>query len=171
MHGFSFARLATAAALLGALADLPYGYYTLMRVLCCSVAGYGVFLSVKREKPGWGWAFVATAVLFNPVAPIHLDRETWAVVDVAVAALMVFSLCDKSLVESPAAASLPAYTPTPSEPAPVPEESPAPKQNAEQPKPSSITTPEVERATLAFEQWLRDGDPKPEKPQHDPDAL
>jgi FtsH-binding integral membrane protein len=39
----------------------------------------------ELKKPGWGWGFVASAVLFNPVFPVYLDKSVWQIIDVAVA--------------------------------------------------------------------------------------
>ena len=101
MAGFSVARLATACALLVALGRLPYSYYTLMRFLCCVVAGYGAYIASERKQQPWMWAFGATALLFNPFVPVRLDRATWAVLDVAAAALMLWSLTNRALVGPP----------------------------------------------------------------------
>ena len=98
MAGFSIARFVTAGALLIALGRLPYAYYTLMRFLCCLVAGYGAYLSSERKQQPWMWAFGATALLFNPFVPVHLDRATWAVLDVAAAVLMLWSLTNRALI-------------------------------------------------------------------------
>ena len=98
MAGFSVARFVTAGALLIALGRLPYAYYTLTRFLCCLVAGYGAYLASERRQQPWMWAFGATALLFNPFVPVHLDRATWAVLDVAAAVLMLWSLTNRALV-------------------------------------------------------------------------
>ena len=37
-----------------------------------------------------GWAFIAVALLFNPVVPVHLDRETWRVIDWGVALIFAW---------------------------------------------------------------------------------
>jgi len=101
MAGFSVARLVTAGALLVALGRLPYAYYTLTRFLCCLVAGYGAYVASERKQPTWMWAFGATAPLFNPFVPVRLDRGTWAVLDVAAAALMLWSLTNRALTSPP----------------------------------------------------------------------
>jgi uncharacterized protein DUF6804 len=90
---FTIARIAVAIMLIVALAPLPYGYYTLLRFLVCGVNGYGTYLSAAElNKPGWAWAFGIIAVLFNPVAPIYLNRGTWAVIDVGIAIFLLASL-------------------------------------------------------------------------------
>jgi len=89
---FVVAVLITAAMLLLALADWPYGYYQLLRIVVCAVAAWGAVLAYGMEKPGWAWLLGALAVLFNPVFPIYLEREVWAFIDVATAVLLIASL-------------------------------------------------------------------------------
>lgn len=36
---------------------------------------------------GWAVAFALVAGLFNPLVPVHLDRATWAFLDLSCAAL------------------------------------------------------------------------------------
>jgi Family of unknown function (DUF6804) len=98
MAGFSVARLVTASALLIALGRLPYAYYTLTRFLCCLVAEYGAYLAFERKQQPWMWAFGTTALLFNPFAPVRLDKQTWAVLDMVAAGLMLSSLTNRALI-------------------------------------------------------------------------
>ena len=37
----------------------------------------------------WAWALVPLVILFNPIAPIHLSRDTWQVLDVIGTVMMV----------------------------------------------------------------------------------
>ncbi len=81
-----------AAFLLFALVDgLPYGYFTLLRFVVCAVSVGVAAFSYKMEKMWVVWLFGFVAVLFNPLIPIHLTREIWVVIDVAIAALFVAS--------------------------------------------------------------------------------
>ncbi len=92
VDGFGIARLVAAAMLVLALADLPYGYYTLLRIAVCAVGAYGAYLAYSAGRHGWTWTFGAIAVLFNPIIPVYLDRETWAPIDVGVGLLLLASL-------------------------------------------------------------------------------
>ncbi len=89
---FVAAAVVAAAMLVLALADWPYGYYQLLRVVVCAVAVWGAVLTYGMEKQGWTWLLGALAVLFNPVFPIYLEREVWAFIDVATAVLLIASL-------------------------------------------------------------------------------
>ena len=42
---------------------------------------FGAFTALEKEKMGWMWTFIVTAVLFNPILPIHLSRNIWQPVD------------------------------------------------------------------------------------------
>ena len=89
--GFIIARTIAAILLLWALDRHPYSYYTILRFVVCGVTGYGVYFAAQLEKNGWAWAFGIIALLFNPIIPIHLDRETWAFIDLGVAVLLCVS--------------------------------------------------------------------------------
>ncbi len=69
--------------------DWPYGYYTLLRLVVCAAACWIVFVSFKSESSfRWvGWPFALIALLFNPLVPVHLDREVWRIIDFVVAAV------------------------------------------------------------------------------------
>ena len=55
--------------------DLPYGYYTFLRIVTC---GLFVWLAVLYKSPYWRFILGAGAILYNPVFPIHLDsRDPW----------------------------------------------------------------------------------------------
>lgn len=86
------ARVLAAIMLVWALDRHPYDYYTLLRWITCGVSAYMAWYSAELAKDGWVWIFGITALLFNPLIPVHLSRDTWAVIDLAAAALMVVSL-------------------------------------------------------------------------------
>jgi hypothetical protein len=82
------------ALLLLATERMPYGYYTLTRIVSCSLAVYFAYV-------GWdGGAlsrvlstiFGIVAVLFNPILPIYLSRRTWYPIDISVAVVFAAHL-------------------------------------------------------------------------------
>ncbi|MCJ7663519.1 MAG: hypothetical protein MUO24_04695 [Desulfobacterales bacterium] len=79
--------LVAAAMLLGALADLPYGYYQLLRFVICGVSIYIAFTACNWQKMWAVWLFGFIALLFNPLIPIHLSRELWQPIDIICALL------------------------------------------------------------------------------------
>lgn len=79
--------LIASAMLMGALTDLPYGYYQLLRFVVCGVSVYVAYTAYDWQKMWVMWLFGLIAVLFNPLIPIHLSREIWQPID-AVCALL-----------------------------------------------------------------------------------
>ena len=82
------------ALLLVATARMPYGYYTLTRVVVC---GFGAFIAVMGWDGGttariWSVLFALLAVLFNPIFPIYLHRGTWFYFDIGAAAIFAAHL-------------------------------------------------------------------------------
>ena len=78
--------------LVWAHADNPYGYYQILRWVIAGVTGYSAYLAHEHEKIAWTWIFGIIAVLYNPIAPIHLDRATWSVIDLIIAAIIFTSI-------------------------------------------------------------------------------
>ena len=79
------------ALLLIGLADLPTGYYTLVRIVVCLVSVLSCYLSYKSdEKIGIATVtFGFIALLFNPIIPIYLhEKEIWTVIDIVTAILL-----------------------------------------------------------------------------------
>lgn len=73
--------------LLLALAPLPYGYYTMLRLVVCGAFAWTAFdLSQDGRVPA-AVTFILGALLFNPLIPVHLNRELWAIINIATAAL------------------------------------------------------------------------------------
>ena len=79
----SYKILALIAVLLFiAVAPLPYGFYTFMRIIVCGCAGYMAYYSFSAEEESlWSWFLGFIAILYNPVATIHMTKEIWMVVD------------------------------------------------------------------------------------------
>ncbi|GAF92770.1 unnamed protein product [marine sediment metagenome] len=83
--------LVPAGALLIALLPLPYGFYTLMRLVVCGAAiilAYQEYL-LHNQMSGWLVIFAVLALLFNPLIPIYLTREIWAPIDIGAAIIFV----------------------------------------------------------------------------------
>ncbi len=78
-----FAWLAPIAALLGALTEMPYGYYQLVRVLVFFAAAYLALESHKRGYKAWAWALGGTSAIYNPFFKLALGRELWTIVNIA----------------------------------------------------------------------------------------
>ena len=65
-----------------ALAPLPYGYYTLLRIVVTIGAVMGIVLEKDKGNSLWLIAFGIIAVLFNPLIPVFLnDKSIWMPID------------------------------------------------------------------------------------------
>jgi hypothetical protein len=69
-----------------------YDYYTLLRWIACGVCAYTAFQAMQSKRTGWLFVFIIAALVLNPVAPLRLKRETWAIVDAAAAVLLLVSI-------------------------------------------------------------------------------
>jgi hypothetical protein len=80
---------AAAAVLLLALTPLPYGYYQFLRIAVCLI---GIAIAVDRYSaralPAAAISAVA-AIVFNPIAPLHFEREIWALLNVVAAVCFI----------------------------------------------------------------------------------
>lgn len=78
--------VAIAALLLIALLPLPYGYYTFLRLTVTISAAFAIY-SFWEDTPWLAWIFISVAILFNPLIPVYLDRQIWAILDVITAGI------------------------------------------------------------------------------------
>ena len=76
---------------LGCLADMPYGYYQLVRFL--GMIGF-LWLAFKENEKGNRGLLVfwlSSALLINPLVKISLGRSLWNVIDVIWAIVLLLS--------------------------------------------------------------------------------
>jgi hypothetical protein len=60
----------------------PYGYYVLLRWVCCAIFAYLAFQAFTSKQQSWVWILGITSGIFNPIIPLHLNRMIWSVIDV-----------------------------------------------------------------------------------------
>ncbi|MGL4399944.1 MAG: DUF6804 family protein [Luteolibacter sp.] len=73
--------LAAALFAFVAIADLPYGFYQLLRWVVCAVAVASAIQLHRTNRQGWVWALGGIAVLFNPLMTVGFDKATWRIFD------------------------------------------------------------------------------------------
>lgn len=83
-------KLVIAILLLLCLADMPYGFYTLVRFASAFAFAYLSYDYFKSKKDGLGFVFAALALLFQPFFKFALGRTIWNIVDVIVAIRLVY---------------------------------------------------------------------------------
>ncbi len=94
-------KIITIIMLLFALADNPYGYYQILRWVICWVAAYSAYLEYQKFHYPWTWVFGIIAVLFNPLSTIHLDKDTWIVLNVITAGIFIISMIYPYMIKHP----------------------------------------------------------------------
>lgn len=68
------------ALCIGAL-SLPYGYYSLLRVLVCSFAAWRLLEHWKGLESLERLFLMVAALLYNPLLRVHLSKPVWTVLD------------------------------------------------------------------------------------------
>ncbi len=69
-----------------------YAYYILLRWVCCGVFAYLAFQSFEQKMQGGGWILGITALLYNPIFRVHLNREIWSLVNVVTIGIAIVSV-------------------------------------------------------------------------------
>lgn len=82
------ACIGAAALCLIALANLPYGYYTLLRLVVCAAAVLAGIQMIERGWPRWSLLAWGLALLYNPIVRITLEREVWESVNIGTAVVL-----------------------------------------------------------------------------------
>ena len=72
-----------------ALAELPYGYYQLLRILVTAYAVWVAWQAAANDRKAIAYLFGAIAVLYNPILKIHMERDVHAIFNVITAALVL----------------------------------------------------------------------------------
>ena len=75
--------LICAGVLLLGVANLPIGYYTLLRIIV-TIGSISVIVTEFRKGLNfWNIVFGFIAILFNPIIPIYLnDKSVWMYIDI-----------------------------------------------------------------------------------------
>jgi hypothetical protein len=69
----------------------PDSFYTLLRWVCCAVFACSAVTSFQMKRMLWLCIFGVLAVLFNPIFPLGLNRNSWIVADWLSIGAVVFS--------------------------------------------------------------------------------
>ena len=85
-----FLKLVIAVLLLLCLADMPYGYYQIVRFASAFAFAYLSYDYFKSKKDGLSFIFAALAVLFQPFFKIALGRTIWNAIDIIVAVGLMY---------------------------------------------------------------------------------
>jgi len=81
--------IVSAIALIIAIGDQPYDYYTLLRWGISAIGIYYTYSFYKKSSSAF-WVFGIIAVLFNPIIPFYSTKDSWQFIDLIVAAIFGF---------------------------------------------------------------------------------
>jgi hypothetical protein len=70
----------------------PYSYYQILRWIVAGTALFIAYIAYHLEKEVWIWIMAIVAILFNPIAPIYLSKETWASIDLITSIVFLISI-------------------------------------------------------------------------------
>jgi hypothetical protein len=85
-----------AILIIAAVSNQQYSYYTFVRWSVMAVSIYFVIKAYERKQNGLLILFGVAAILFNPIKPIWLQKETWHLIDwVLVASIILTIFFDK----------------------------------------------------------------------------
>jgi hypothetical protein len=85
-----------AAMSLIALADLPYGYYQLLRIVVTGCASWIAVGFYGRKSLIGAAVFGVMAIIFNPIAKVHMERDVHAIFNVVSVVLLIGALWSQS---------------------------------------------------------------------------
>ena len=71
------------------LPDNSYAYYRLLRWISCPCFAYLAVEAYRRNLDGWIWVLGVTALIYNPIIPVHLNKGLWTAINVASIALAI----------------------------------------------------------------------------------
>jgi hypothetical protein len=66
-----------------------YGFYVMLRLSAAVGAVYWAVRVYNAGPRGWLWAFLAVAVLLNPILPVRMHREDWQPIDLGLGVLLL----------------------------------------------------------------------------------
>lgn len=89
-RAYAAVHLVSAILLAIAVLDLPYGFYTILRIVICAIAAWLAVDDYRRASTITPWVITLAiiAALFNPIIPIYLKKDIWLFVDLAAGALI-----------------------------------------------------------------------------------
>ena len=85
-----FLLIICACLFLLGLANLPIGFYTLLRIVVTIGSIAVVVTEIEKGINFWVIAFGLTGIIFNPIIPIYLhDKGVWLPIDLLCAILFL----------------------------------------------------------------------------------
>jgi len=76
-----------AVLLVVAVVQWSWDYYDILRLAVCGIAGYTAWWAKQQKSDRLLWIMVAVAAVYNPIAPVHFERNVWILLHLGSAAL------------------------------------------------------------------------------------
>jgi hypothetical protein len=89
---FIVTRCVAAALAFYATGRHPYNVYILTRWVLFLTCCWGVCVALRSSRRWFTLAYVAIALIFNPILPFHFQRSTWEILDIAAGVVLLVSL-------------------------------------------------------------------------------
>lgn len=89
---FSSLRIASiivAVGLLVCLLPMPYGYYTIVRLAMAILAACWAYRFATAKRTVLAVITIGVVIIFQPLIKVVMDRATWNVIDVILAAALL----------------------------------------------------------------------------------
>ena len=78
-----FIWIAPILVLILGLLPMPYGYYSMSRIIVCFSSAFIAYKLKDQKNVLKLWVFIALAILYNPILPIHLDdKGLWIAINI-----------------------------------------------------------------------------------------
>jgi hypothetical protein len=77
------------AMLFLSIASMPYGYYTLLRIVVCTTFIFASIISYYRNYKNLTLLYALISIIFNPIIKIHFDKEVWIFIDVIASIILI----------------------------------------------------------------------------------
>lgn len=87
-----FIKIVIIIMLFGALFNNDYGYYEILKWIICSSFLYLSYNNHKNKNDLWFWFFIFSAIIFNPIIKIRLEKEMWILIDVIIMIITIISV-------------------------------------------------------------------------------
>lgn len=81
------------------LADMPYGYYQLVRMIALIGFSIQAYTSYQNDNPIKTILYIGLALLFQPLLKISLGRPLWNAIDVVIGVWLLISINFKKIKE------------------------------------------------------------------------
>lgn len=80
---YLFVTIVSILLLIAALINLPYGFYTFLRFVVFIFCIYCVYhlREIYKNKINFFILPILVAILYNPIIRVHLDKESWTVIN------------------------------------------------------------------------------------------